>query len=123
MPTLWDSKTSVALFAGLLGLTTLFLRSGSKPHRKISKETILIIGASSGVGLETAIRYAEQRGKDITLLLVARRPLAELQQRLNALGSGEVHTYNADVSQASEVFRLFNEIKEQHAKIDTVIVW
>ena len=84
-------------------------------------KTILITGATDGIGLETAKMMAP---KGHTLLLHGRNPdklvaAAEAVSRIE--GAGEVKTYRADLSVLPEVEALADEIKGDFKSIDVLI--
>lgn len=84
-------------------------------------QTILITGATDGIGLETARRLAAQ-GHD--LLIHGRNPdkLAAVKKELAGIaGAGRVENYRADFSNLSEVSAMADEILSGHDKIDVLI--
>lgn len=116
MPT---STTIGALAALSIALYTL--RQTSLRKRSIANEKILIVGASSGVGLELAKEHAAR--SDVSLHLVARRPLDALCKSLSTGSTASVRNSQVDVSVPTEVCRLVDEIGQAWSRIDTVIVW
>jgi NADP-dependent 3-hydroxy acid dehydrogenase YdfG len=65
-------------------------------------KTVLITGASSGIGRATAIAFAREGAR---LLICGRRlePLEELRQTLAAAGAPAVHIFELDVQKRSDV--------------------
>jgi NAD(P)-dependent dehydrogenase (short-subunit alcohol dehydrogenase family) len=84
-------------------------------------KTILITGATSGIGLETAKMLAAEGH---TLLLHGRSQdsLAKAVETVSAIdGVGEIKTYASDLSILPEVKLLADEIKSDFKSIDTLI--
>ena len=84
-------------------------------------KTILITGATDGIGLETAKMMAPNGH---TLLLHGRNP-EKLQAAANTVssieGSGEIKTYRADLSNLSEVETMADAVRADFDKIDVLI--
>lgn len=84
-------------------------------------KTILITGATDGIGLETAKRlYAEGH----TLLLHGRNStkLAATKDALtNTPGTGAINTYQADLSRLAEVDTMAEAIRNDHPWLDALI--
>lgn len=84
-------------------------------------KTILITGATDGIGLETAKMMASDGH---TLLLHGRSP-EKLQAAADAVfaikGSGDVRTYKADLSNLAEVGAMADAVRHDFNKIDVVI--
>ena len=83
--------------------------------------TILITGASDGIGLATARMLA---GQGHTLLLHGRNPakLAEVATALSATpGAGHIQTYVADLSRLTDLDQLSAAIAAQHRQLDVLI--
>ena len=88
-------------------------------HDAVKGRTVLITGASSGIGEATAVELGRAGGK---LLLVART-----QEKLDAVaaevhdhgGSAFVHT--CDLSDPDDVDRMAKEVLAQHGHVDVLI--
>lgn len=84
-------------------------------------KTILITGATDGIGLETAKMLASQGH---TLLLHGRNinKLDSVNKTISAIaGVGEVRTYSADLSVLTEVEQLTSEVRNDFNSIDVLI--
>ncbi|HEY8625479.1 MAG TPA: SDR family NAD(P)-dependent oxidoreductase [Solirubrobacteraceae bacterium] len=81
--------------------------------------TVLISGASQGIGKATALELGEAGG---TLLLVSRsrEKLDEVATEVEQLG-GSAYVHTCDLSDADEVDRMANEVLEQHGHVDVLI--
>jgi NAD(P)-dependent dehydrogenase (short-subunit alcohol dehydrogenase family) len=85
------------------------------------QKTILITGATDGIGLETA-RILVEQGHHV--LLHGRNPakLADVEIELMGLaGGGCVESYVADLSKLAEVEALSKVITEKHGHLDVLI--
>ncbi len=77
----------------------------------MAKETVLITGASSGLGMELAKLFAAN-GSD--LVLVARREerLQELAEELKSQNDIEVHVLPKDLSKKTAPKEIFSHLKK-----------
>ena len=84
------------------------------------KQTVLITGASSGIGMETAFKYASE-GYD--LILVARRKerLENIKERITELYDSTVSVIAKDLSTLESADELYAEIKSIGLKTDILI--
>jgi NAD(P)-dependent dehydrogenase (short-subunit alcohol dehydrogenase family) len=85
----------------------------------IGGKTVMITGASSGIGKAAAIKCAEAGAK---VLLVARTPekLEETKNEIEEAG-GEAHVHRADLSDTNDVERMAEEVLAEHTKVDVLV--
>jgi len=86
----------------------------------MAKETALITGASSGIGLEFAKLFAAD-GSD--LVLVARREerLKEIAQELSSEHGVSVHVLAKDLSKPKAPEEIFSHLKKEKIQIDVLV--
>jgi NAD(P)-dependent dehydrogenase (short-subunit alcohol dehydrogenase family) len=84
------------------------------------QKTILVTGATDGIGFETA-KLLVPLGH--TVLIHGRNPdkLADTEKRLADLGGGRVESYRADLSRMGEVEALAKAVCEDHDRLDVLI--
>lgn len=82
-------------------------------------KTIVITGASSGIGEAAAIKLANKGAK---VILMARREeeLQRVQAEIESLG-GQSEYYAADLSDEASVAEVTNKIIEEHGPIDVLV--
>jgi short-subunit dehydrogenase/thioester reductase-like protein len=85
----------------------------------VSGKTVLITGASSGIGKATALLLARSGA---TVLLVARglEQLEETSREIVADG-GSAYIYPADISDPESVDALIDRVQSEHARIDVLV--
>jgi 3-hydroxy acid dehydrogenase/malonic semialdehyde reductase len=83
-------------------------------------KTVLITGASSGIGRSTAIAFAREGAR---LLVCARRlePLEELRQTLTLEGAPAVHVFQLDVQKRAEVDAAIAGLPSGWREIDILV--
>ncbi len=86
-------------------------------HQPIDRQVIAITGASSGIGLCTALLAAE-RGARVVLLARSRQTLDAIVDAINA-GGGQAQALVCDVSEREAVERAVATILQTHGRIDT----
>ena len=85
------------------------------------KKTILVTGATDGIGLETVKALVSM---DHNVLLHGRNQakLENVSKELSILaGSGRIESYVADLSHLDEVDKLAVAVAEKHQKLDVLI--
>jgi short-subunit dehydrogenase len=85
--------------------------------KKLDEQVLVITGASSGIGLETA-EQASKRGAKLVLAARSEETLKEVADRINGRG-GEALAVACDVSDRQQVVRLANEAVRRFGRIDT----
>src|SRR5579864_6766542 len=85
----------------------------------VSGRTIMITGASSGIGKAAALEIGEAGG---TMLLVARRrdQLQEVADEIDGLG-GVAYVHTCDLSDTDDIDRMCAEVLEQHQAVDILV--
>ena len=85
----------------------------------IKDKRVLITGASSGIGQETAIRVGEAGG---TVILVSRtrEKLEEVAKQVEEAG-GTAHVHPADLSDLDDIERMAKEVIDEHGGVDILI--
>jgi short-subunit dehydrogenase len=89
------------------------------PHdlKPIHEQVIVITGASSGIGLATALEAAKQ-GAKVVLTARSESTLADVAARIRAQG-GEASYVAADVADRAQVERIAQVAIEKYGRIDT----
>ena len=85
--------------------------------KPIHKQVVVVVGANSGIGRETALRFAERGAK----VVVAGRSLSALSELVDEIQSkgGEATAHVADVSQYEHMRALAERAVEVYRRIDT----
>jgi short-subunit dehydrogenase len=85
----------------------------------VSGRTVMITGASSGIGKAAALEIGEAGG---TMLLVARRrdQLQEVADEIDELG-GVAYVHTCDLSDTDDIDRMCAEVLEQHQSVDVLV--
>jgi short-subunit dehydrogenase len=87
--------------------------------KSIEGKRILITGASSGIGRETAMKIGEAGG-EVLLVSRTREKLDEVAEGVRKLG-GTAHVHPCDLSDMDDIQRLADEVLEQHGGIDILV--
>lgn len=99
--------------------------SASAMGARLEGKTIVITGASSGIGCATAIEFAKTSPKNLKLILTARRleTLQEVAEGIkNLVGEGvKVLPFKLDVSQPDEVRTFVQRLPEEFREIDVLV--
>ncbi|KYQ82243.1 short-chain dehydrogenase [Acinetobacter sp. NRRL B-65365] len=85
----------------------------------LSNKTIIITGASSGIGEEAALQLAQAGAK---VCLIARRAeeLQRIQAKIQAQG-GDVSIYPADITDQEQLEACVTQILSAHDKVDVLV--
>ena len=87
--------------------------------RAVQGRTVMITGASSGIGRATALRVGAAGGK---VVLVARgvEKLEQTRTEIEDLG-GVAFVHRCDLSDMSDIERMAKEVLEEHGRIDILV--
>ncbi len=85
--------------------------------RPVSEQVVVITGASSGIGRETAIQFGQQ-GASVVLAARNETALREAEKEIERLG-GRAHVVVTDVAEWDQVDRLAQEAVNRFGRIDT----
>ncbi|EQB43883.1 hypothetical protein CGLO_17420 [Colletotrichum gloeosporioides Cg-14] len=99
--------------------------SATAAARRLEGKTVLITGASSGIGKSTAFEYARTSPNNLKLILTARRidSLKEIAAKINEeVGNGvKIHPVKLDVSNPEEVRQLVPNLPEDFKDISILV--
>jgi NAD(P)-dependent dehydrogenase (short-subunit alcohol dehydrogenase family) len=85
----------------------------------IKGKKILITGASSGIGLETALKIGDAGG-EVLLVSRTREKLEEVASQVEERG-GTAHVHPCDLSDLDDIDRLAEEVLREHGGVDVLI--
>jgi 3-hydroxy acid dehydrogenase/malonic semialdehyde reductase len=91
---------------------------------RLKGKTIVITGASSGIGKSTAIEFARTQPDDLKLILTARREdtLREVAKEIEGFAKGvKVLPVKLDVSKPEEVQNFVGSLPEEFKDIDVLV--
>ncbi|KAL4811929.1 hypothetical protein BDW67DRAFT_189153 [Aspergillus spinulosporus] len=92
--------------------------------KRLSGKTILITGASSGIGRSTALEFARSSPDNLKLILTARRidRLRELASKITSECPGvKVYPVQLDVSSPEEVNGLLGALPSEFKEVDVLV--
>jgi short-subunit dehydrogenase len=90
------------------------------PAEPTAPQTVLVTGASSGIGRATAARFARQ-GSALLLVARGRESLEETAEELRAAGAAEVLVCPVDVTDADGVDRVVQTAVSRFGRLDVVV--
>jgi len=94
-------------------------RKDKQLARAIKGKTVMVTGASSGIGRATALRVGAAGGK---VLLVARGVEALEQTRLEIQDvGGTAFVHRADLADMSDIERMAKEVLQEHGRVDVLV--
>ena len=82
---------------------------------KLTDKIALVTGGSSGLGLATAQRFADEGAR----VFITGRRKDEIEQAARSIGRGAVGV-QGDISRLDDLDRLFGMIKEQAGRLDVL---
>ena len=89
---------------------------------KFRDKIVLITGASSGIGRQTAIDFTANGCRAVVLVARSKTRLSELEESLQKNANSElVIAYQCDVSKKSDVIRMGTDILERFGHIDILV--
>jgi 3-hydroxy acid dehydrogenase/malonic semialdehyde reductase len=93
--------------------------------KNLHGKTVLITGASSGIGRSCAFEFAHTSPQSIKLILTARRAdrLHDISKQITSeLGDGvKIHAVRLDVSEPDEVSRFWQDLPEDFKSVDVLV--
>lgn len=97
----------------------------SAVSKRLEGKTVLITGASSGIGKSTAFEFARTSPKNLKLVLTARRidSLKQIAEEIvKEVGDGvKVHPVQLDVSKPDEVRSFVSKLPAEFNEIDVLV--
>lgn len=96
----------------------------SSVSKRLEGKTVLITGASSGIGRSTALEFARTSPQNLKLILTARRidRLQELATSITKEFPGvKVHPVQLDVSNPEEVRGLLDSLPAEFKEVDVLV--
>lgn len=99
-------------------------RMSSSMAQRLKGKTVVITGASSGIGKSVALEFARTQPEDLKLIITARRldTLKEVAQEINGFAKGvKVHPVKLDVSKPEEIQNFVGQLPDEFKEIDILV--
>ena len=87
--------------------------------KSVGGKVVVITGASSGIGRETAIKVGEA-GAKVVLVARTREKLEEVAEIIRE-GGGEAYAHPADLTDIDDLDRVTKEILDEHERVDILV--
>ena len=103
---------------------TLHHAAAMSTAARLKGKTILITGASSGIGKSCALEFARTQPDDLKLILTARRfdTLQEVAKEIGEFAKGvKVHPVKLDVSKVEEIEGFVGSLPEEFKEVDVLV--
>ncbi|KDN70060.1 putative NADP-dependent L-serine/L-allo-threonine dehydrogenase ydfG [Colletotrichum sublineola] len=101
------------------------LGSGPRRYSRLAGKTVLITGASSGIGRSTALAFARAEPNDLRLVLISRRrtELEKVTREIqDVAGDGvQINILPLDIGNLDETRRVMDKIPRAFRKVDILI--
>ncbi len=89
--------------------------------RKLSDQTMLITGATNGIGKSTALALAKQGANIVIVGRNAEKTAQVLEEIKTASGNPRIDYILADLSSQQEIHQLATTFKQRHERLDVLI--
>lgn len=120
-----NALRNIPLFPKLVNPTLLRTMASSVMSKRLEGKTVVITGASSGIGKSTAMEFARTSPKSLKLVLAARRvdKLKEIAEQIKTeVGDGvKVLPVKLDISSPEEVRGFVGALPEEFREIDVLV--
>lgn len=103
---------------------TLHHQATMSTAARLKGKTIIITGASSGIGKSCALEFARTQPDDLKLILTARRfdTLKEVAKEIGEFAKGvKVHPVKLDVSNLEEIEAFVGNLPEEFKSVDVLV--
>lgn len=84
-------------------------------------QSVLVTGATSGIGKSVALAFAEQGLKVAINGFGSKQEIESVQAELKSAGAADVLYVSSDMSKASEIEHLINAVQEKFASLDVLV--
>lgn len=88
---------------------------------KFSGKTVVITGASSGIGKQAAVDFAREGAKSIVLVSRSEPKLLELADEITRASGCEVIPYACDVSDKGQVLKMGQDVLGRLGRVDVLV--